>query len=243
MLKATREYGEFETDTLVVSAKSKIDEINKKIQSIEVGGNKNMPLAPERTNEFWDWSKSYEKWSDWNKLEDLQDRKHEEESKLTSLYEKQEAFAHNHDHTIERQFFTLPETEKFQACRRHFRLGEYLLQEGMYHKALEQFQIMIAYYEYCFPDETNECEKHFQPILDVIREESYIYSAVAYIMSHEYRKAIESVNFILRDKSHGKVHWDTKQILAEYVDTSPIDRNDRALLQRAVAYRLLDEYE
>lgn len=240
MLSTTREIGAQETSNLVSEAQNRINSINNQIQRLEVGStaDQHIIIKNNNNNEFWDWTESYDKWSSWNKLEVLQEQKQTEEIKLQSLYEKQEAFAHNHDHTIEKQFFTQPEIEKYRACERHFTLGQYLFEEGLYLKAVENFEVAIAYYEYCFPEESNPEEQGLQDKLDTIREESFLYLVTCFVVVQEYRKAIDSANHILivpytaspSDTTHSS-------------DNAHNLRLDRARLQRAIAYRYLDEYE
>ena len=43
---------------------------------------------------------------------------------------------HQHDHSIERKFYLLPEEEKFHYCERHRTVGNYLFSEAQYESAV-----------------------------------------------------------------------------------------------------------
>lgn len=165
----------------------------------------------------WDWTESYQQWSKWEDMDELEAKKKFEENRLQSLIDKQNVMQHYHDHSKEKEFFDLPEEVKIKKCDDYRVLGNFLFDQGLFAKAAERYQIAIAYYEYCFPEDPK-----VQQELDSTRYACLCNIALCYIRIGHYRKAIESANNVLRECK---------------------DNHAKALYRRAQAYRHLDEYE
>ncbi len=164
-----------------------------------------------------DWTKSYEAWDEWAKEEELRELQLKEESRRDALLGQQQMLGHVHDHSKERDFFRLPESEKFRTCEEYRSLGNYLFKEGNYALSLEKYQIAVAYYEYCFPEQETE-----QKELDELRHACLCNMSLCYIRLGEYRKAIEKTTQVLNETNN---------------------QSAKAFFRRGQAHRLLDEYE
>jgi tetratricopeptide (TPR) repeat protein len=164
----------------------------------------------------FDWTQAYTNWSKFEDTEDLQQSKAREEAKLDSILNKGDNLGHYHDHSKERGFFDRPESEKFSACEDNRLMGNYLFKEGVFAKAAEHYQIAIAYYEYCFPDNPSE-----QANLDELRRACLCNISLCYVRLGYYRQAVESATIVLKETA---------------------GRHVKALFRRAQAFRALDEY-
>lgn len=211
---AVQSVSNVKTEQQLSAVSQRLDEIAGKLSKASL---KEKALAAPKHGPGWDWTKSYESWKDYEDIEDLKMRKVQEESILEGIHNKNDALGHYHDHSKERGFFELPEKEKFAACEDSRIMGNYLFQEGIFPKAAEQYQIAIAYYEYCFPDETTE-----QALLDELRRACLCNISICYRHMGHLRQAVEMATTVLKetDGTHCK-----------------------ALFRRAQAYRDLDEYE
>jgi hypothetical protein len=197
------------------------EEIGQKLDDIKVKIEEQKKLRkpakkPKKKSE-WDWTQSYSDWSNWEDLEDLENKRRQEENRLESLSAKRDVMQHQHDHSIEKEFFDLPESVKMKKCDDHRYVGNYLFAQGSFARAAERYEIAVAFYEYCFPDTDTEQEN-----LDNLRYVCLCNVSLCYIRLGWYRKAIESANQVLQD---------AKQVYP------------KALFRRAQAYRYLDEYE
>mmetsp|Transcript_30549 Transcript_30549/g.43819 ORF Transcript_30549/g.43819 Transcript_30549/m.43819 type:complete len:138 (-) Transcript_30549:781-1194(-) len=85
-----------------------------------------------------DWAQNYRRWDKWDDVEELQNIKADEESKLQSLMRKnvESSLGHYHDHTEERAFYELSENDKFLRCEQYRKIGNYLFSEGQYETAV-----------------------------------------------------------------------------------------------------------
>jgi tetratricopeptide (TPR) repeat protein len=166
-----------------------------------------------------DWTSAYEKWERWNTVEALSDVARSEEDRVSSLERRAKSastFSHMHDHSEERKIFEMPEEDKMQFCEAHRAKGNYLVHEGLLPKAVEQYQIALSYYSYCFPEgeeKTNE--------LNALRVVCLCNLSLCYFRMGYLRNAIESASTALQENN----------------------RCAKALYYRAKAYRELDEYE
>jgi tetratricopeptide (TPR) repeat protein len=196
----------------------RLHDIHKKIEQQRANNSTNdgIDKVSSTKKNAWDWTDSYKQWSAWEDMEELQAKKKFEENRLESLIEKQNVMQHYHDHSKEKEFFDLPEEIKMQKCEDYRTLGNYLFEQGSFAKAAERYQVAIAYYEYCFPD-----DKEMQKSLDATRLACLCNIAFCYIRLGHYRKAIESANHVLHESPN----------------------HPKALFRRAQAYRHLDEYE
>lgn len=124
---------------------------------------------------------------------------------------------HAHDHSKEKEFFMLPEEVKIRMCEENRQVGNYLFQQGTYTRAAERYQIAIAYYEYCFPE-----DEKVQEELDELRHACLCNVSLCYIRIGWYREAVEAASQVIKE-SHQK--------------------HAKAFYRRGQAYRYLDEYE
>lgn len=197
----------------LAAVESRLKVITTKLASVNVSRKVEVPNKAEG----WDWAKSYANWTNWEDIDELQQQKQKEETKLDGIVNKRDALGHYHDHSKERAFFELPEADKFKSCEENRKMGNYLFQEGVYPKAAEHYQIAIAYYEYCFPTDTAE-----QARLDELRRACLCNISLCYQKMGYLRQAIESANTVLKETN---------------------DTHSKALFRRAQAYQHLHEYE
>ena len=73
------------------------------------------------------------------------EQKQNENTKLRNFIEENNFMGHCNDHSEERRFFELPESEKLKYCEDHRVLGNYLFSEGMLPKAAEQYQLVCLF--------------------------------------------------------------------------------------------------
>jgi hypothetical protein len=199
----------------LVEVEKNLEKLNSKIEEL-----KSSQLKPQKVieNQEWDWSRNYKQWESWVDKDDLLQKKQTEEEKKASLLEKQAAYSHQHDHSKEREFFLLPEEQKFQHCERNRNLGNYLFHEGVFDRAAEHYRIAIAYYEYCFPEDSLSQSK-----LDQLRCISLCNLSFCYLRLGSYRQAVESATQAIQEATGDLV--------------------GKSYFRRGQAYRYLDEYE
>ena len=195
-----------------------LDAVGKRINEISTKLTKaSLQDTSNAKNAKWDWAASYSGWSEWEDIDELSSNKLKEEKKLDGILNKKESLGHYHDHSKERAFFELSEDDKLAACEENRKVGNYLYKEGVYPKAAEHFQIAIAYYEYCFPD-----EKDKQELLDDLRRACLCNISLCYQNMGYLRQAVEAASTVLKETN---------------------GTHCKALFRRAQARRLLDEYE
>jgi tetratricopeptide (TPR) repeat protein len=203
------------TEHQIAEASKRLSEVNEKLSKASVqrsavaGG-----ALKDRKNR--DWTKNYAGWNNWEDVDELEGAKKREEATLESVMSRQENLGHYHDHSSERSFFEKPEEEKFQSCEDNRMLGNFLFREGMFPKAAEHYQIALAYYEYCFLEEEQQCE------LDELRRACLCNTSLCYQKMGSLRLAVEAATTVLKETE---------------------GRHGKALFRRAVAYRCLDEYK
>lgn len=197
------------TEHQLAAVQGRITEINSKLSKVT---NTAPVHAPKH-----DWAASYQNWAAYEDTEELEQNIAKEEAKMKAIIDKTDNLGHYHDHSKERQFFEKSENEKFIACEDNRLMGNYLFGEGMYTKAAEHYQIAIAYYEYCFPEDQSTQSK-----LDDLRRACLCNISLCYLRLGYLRQAVESASIVLKET--GGVH-------------------SKALFRRAQAYRELDEYE
>jgi hypothetical protein len=205
-LDSVREQSPNKADTF----RTKIDKINERIQT------SSDRQATSKSSDPKDWTRSYEFWSRYDDVEDLQDKKSVAETQLGTLLDQAPGLMdHYHDHSDERKIFELPEPEKLTICAHHREMGNFLFDEGLFPKAAEQYQIALSYYEYCFPENPKDTAA-----LDDMRHACLCNISMCYYRLGHLRKAIESASHVLAEDS----------------------RSVKALCRRAQAYLALDEY-
>lgn len=180
-----------------------------------------MAADEEGSKTVWDWSRAYKRWEafDLGLEESEKEQPKDFEEMLKAEAEKSagpDGMGHYHDHSEERKFFEKPEDEKMRYCEKHRVYGNVLYDEGMLPKAVEQYQLALSYYEYCFP-ETEEAQNN----LDETRYACLCNASLCHYRLGEMRKAIDCASKVLIKNPR-------------YV---------KALFRRAKAYRELDEYE
>lgn len=192
------------------SINEKIREQEKREKSKKASSTKDVPSL--------DWTNSYKKWEGWADMEDLLVSKEATEAHMESLYDKKDALGHLHDHSKEREFFSLPEPEKVRKCEQYRDLGNYLFHEGMFDRAAIQYKTAIGYYEYIFPDDDET-----QNYIDILRCQCLCNIALCFLRMEEYRKAIEACSTV--------------------IESNEDSTRTKALFRRGLAYRGLDDYE
>lgn len=197
------------TEQQLASVEQRIADITQKLSKANVTSTK-----PKST--ISDWAAAYQAWNNFEDTEELQQSKQTEEARLNSLLSRADNLGHYHDHAKEREFFELSDADKFKACEDNRFMGNFLFREGLYAKAAEHYQIAIAYYEYCFPEENSEQAK-----LDDLRRACLCNISLCYLRLGHCRQAVESATIVLKE-TDGK--------------------HSKALFRRAQAYRVLDEY-
>jgi hypothetical protein len=201
------------TNHQLVAAEKRLNEITGKLSKASVS----QPNDTAKHRKNWDWAKSYESWSQWDDVEQLNLSKAAEEARVAGILNKQDSLGHYHDHGKEREFYELPETDKMKHCEDNRVMGNYLFMEGAYNRAAEHYKIALAYYEYCFPEDSS-----IQAELDELRNACLCNVALCYQLLGHLRESVVAASTVLKEMEgcHGK-----------------------ALFRRAQAYRLLDEYE
>lgn len=197
----------------LAAAEERLAEITSKLSKV----NKLPPSPKASSPQEYDWTKSYTSWSTYEDVDELTHAKEKEEAKLDGIINKSDMLGHYHDHSKERVFFELSEEEKFKSCEDSRIMGNYLYSEGVYPKAAENYQIAIAYYEYCFPEDNTT-----QNMLDDLRRACLCNISLCYLHMGYLRQSVESATVVLKE-TDGK--------------------HSKALFRRAQAYRALDEYE
>jgi tetratricopeptide (TPR) repeat protein len=193
---------------------AQLDDLNRKI-SIFQSRNEQLDLEKSNMPES-DWTKSYKYWSQWEDIEELMKSKVIMEEKMNDSYSNHAYNGHLYDRNEERLFFSKSENEKLNICQYHYKIGQYLIQEGNIISAIEQFTTVISYYEYCFPDDIGE-----QHQLDELQISSFLYLSQCFLNVNNHRKAINYADRVIAKDS----------------------RNSLAYYYRAKCYRLIDEYE
>lgn len=203
---------EMETNQQVMDANFKLQDIKQRISSLQKA-----QKMKKSNDDPTDWTKTYSKWSDWEKIDSLKDQKTKEEQRIQSLLSKQDFMSHQHDHSKEREFFLLSEEDKYEQCEEYRLLGDYLVLEGSYARAAENYKISTAYYEYCFPDSDEK-----QHELDALRQICLCGYSLCCIYLGSYREAIDAATQVIQESK---------------------SKNSIAYMRRGVAFRHLDEYE
>jgi tetratricopeptide (TPR) repeat protein len=191
----------------------KLTAINEKIRNQQFRNNNTQPFTTSS-----DWTTSYKKWNGWSDVEELIQEKNAAEAHIETLHEQKDALGHVHDHSKEREFFLLKEEEKIDKCLQFLELGNYLLEEGMFDRAAIQFRVVLGYYEYIFPEDSA-----LQRRVDEIRFECLCNISKCYIQLKEYRMAIETCS----------------EVVGSEIEPLRL----KALLNRGIAYRMMDEFE
>lgn len=173
-----------------------------------------------------DWTGTYKYWDGWDDVEELQGEISTEKEKLESMMEKiSNPMGHCHSHTEERQMFELPEKEKMGFCERHRSMGNFLYAEGVLPKAAEQYRTALSYYDYCFPEETEE-----QIRLEEVRHAAQTNISLCYRQMGYGKEAIEMASQAIRDSKDRRNHFSSKAI-------------GKAYFRRAQAYLQQHEYD
>jgi len=196
----------------VVQAKSHLEELSARLRHVEDEEEAEAETAPV----VWDWASAYQKFSQWEDVEELREQKKTEEERLKEIMERaSDNMGHFHDHSEERKLFKLPEAEKMAFCEHHRLLGNALYREGHLHKAAEKYQLALSYYQYCFPE-----AEALQAQLDAVRLACLCNASLCMRRLGELRSAVDAANEALA-----------------------LDRAcARALLRRAQALTDLDDY-
>lgn len=242
MLSGVQNAANFKANQQLEAAEKRLSDISFKLQQanariLEADSN----LSSSGRKEF-DWTQSYNVWSKYEDIDDLAVKKREEEDKITSLISNQQVMGHVHDHSIERQFFESSEEFKLKTCEDNRLIGNYLFSEGLFHKAAEHYQLAIAYYEYCFPEDAD-----LQRRLNALRHICLCNISLCYIRMNALRSAAESASIVLNEVDPEKLK---EEEFAEDVDTADVQVDTaplsaiyvKALFRRAQAFRYLDEY-
>lgn len=204
----------------IKSACNGVDKITAKLSKAERqlweeptrAGNNAAPIV-------WDWSSSYQKFADWEDVEDLREQKLMQEARVTTVMERNTNMGHYHDHSEERKLFEMPEQDKMLFCERRRLLGNALYEEGYLSKAAENYKLALSYYEYCFPESDS-----LQAQLDSVRQACLCNISLCYRRMGHFRLAIEAAAQAITQSHPGS------------------SMRAKALFRRAQAYRELDEY-
>jgi len=168
--------------------------------------------VPENTNEF-DWTKTYQKWDNWEDPEELQAKRRAEVERLEKELQRAPCF---HDKSAERKVVEMSIAEKISWCEQFKLEGNDLFLEGQYYRALQKFTKALVYYEYCFPDSVEEETK-----LEQIRLTNLLNCAACELKLKMWTETIQHCYQALK------------------IDPE----NVKALYRRAKAYRMKDEYD
>lgn len=204
----------------IQQAEKNIRDINQKIKILSQGNNE-IQLNSVKENRS-EWTRVYEYCEHFEDVEDLKDKVGKEMSQRDDMIQQSHnAMGHNHDHSEERKFFSLPEVEKIRYCERYRVIGNALFSEGYFDKAAEQYRISISYYEYCFPPDNDQ-----QAALDHQRLTNLCNLSLCYLRLKLYREAIDTASLVIRDKNNlsKQYHW-------------------KAYFRRATAHTALDDFE
>jgi tetratricopeptide (TPR) repeat protein len=198
----------------VVQAKSHLEELSARLRHVEDEEEAEVGTGPAPV--VWDWASAYQKFSQWEDVEELREQKKTEEERLKEIMDRaSDNMGHYHDHSEERKLFKLPEAEKMAFCEHHRLLGNALYREGHLHKAAEKYQLALSYYQYCFPE-----EEALQAQLDAVRLACLCNASLCMRRLGELRAAVDAAN--------------------EALALAPACT--RALLRRAQALTDLDDY-
>jgi len=93
----------------------------------------------------------------------------------------------NHDHSAERQVYEMGTNEKISCCIGFKNHGNRFFREGQISRALEKFQMILAYFEYCFPEEPEQ-----EKILEQLRIMASMNSSLCYLLLNKYRESLNT---------------------------------------------------
>lgn len=212
----------FEIPDLDVSSSSKstiqLEVAGRKLKEITEKITKVTEREDSVPQDRGDWTNIYRKWGDWEDIEELTAKKALEEGKIETISTRTtDCLGHTHDHSKERLFYESSEETKFKECEKHRAMGNYLFKEGLIEKAVDNYEIAIAYYEYCFPADDAQ-----QKSLDSLRHACLCNASLCYTRLGHLRKAVESATEVIKECKTGHA---------------------KAFYRRAQAYRHLDEYK
>lgn len=217
-------------------------EISKKIESVQSNiqqssqhthtskhTSKHKSENNNQQNQQNDWTRIYDYCDKWEDLDELKELSLQEKEKMKMLESGSNLLGHCNDHGIERELFEKSEKEKMQLCERHHMLGNYLFNEGLLPKAAENYHIALSYYEYCFPEASDDQNK-----LDMIKVICLCNLALCEITLGSPRQALASIN--------QAIHLIEADAAAQATNYS-VECKAKAYYRRYTAHKSLHDYE
>mmetsp|Transcript_13218 Transcript_13218/g.46243 ORF Transcript_13218/g.46243 Transcript_13218/m.46243 type:complete len:470 (-) Transcript_13218:129-1538(-) len=197
-----------------------------------------------------DWTATYRAWADWQDPDELAAKEAEERARLERA-SKRAPTSCSHDHAAERAIYEMPMEEKMVACRSFKARGNMFFREGQFGLASEQYNRVLIYYEYAFPESDKQ-----QKELDGIRIDSLTNLAACCIRLGRLDEALDNCNIALyADPGNAKALYrraqarrmrhdfadaraDVEAALAAAPDDTAVQREARMLANAVRAYKL-----
>jgi tetratricopeptide (TPR) repeat protein len=197
-------------------ASKRLDEITSKIVKV------NNKLEKSKFESSNDWTNIYKFCEDYEDIEDLNMKLKKEEDNLNSMKQYDDnIMGHAHDHSEERKIFEKPEEEKIKLVEHHYNTGNLLYMEGNWSSAIQDYQLAIAYYEYCFPKDST-----IQIKIDNIKLDSICQLASCYSNMGYHKMAVDAFNNSLTTNKACAIGYFRRGISYRYLDEFEKSRSD-----------------
>ena len=197
-------------------ASKRLDELTAKIVNV----NKN--LEKSKTNLSNNWTNIYKFCDDYEDIEDLNANLKKEEENLNSMKQyDNDVMGHAHDHSEERKIFEKPEEEKVKLVEHYHNAANLLYSEGNWVSAIQDYQLAIAYYEYCFPKDSA-----IQIKIDKIKLDSLCQLSSCYSNIGHHKLAVDTLNNCLTIDKTCAVGYFRRGMAYRYLDEFEKSRND-----------------
>ena len=161
---------------------------------------------------------SYAKWDIWDAEKCAENQREEIESRKQRMKNANKERAMQmgcHDKSRERAIFELSTKKKLAACRRFKREGAAYFEEGQFFRSAAAYRRVLIYLNYTFPDDLKEKQEY-----EKLQESSELNISACKLKTGEYQEAIQLCDRVLQSNP----------------------KSVKALLRRARAFRLSDEY-
>ena len=171
----------------------------------------------------YDWISTYEKWDSWEVSQNLKiqlERDRAKEQRWNDKIERRSSYPSttcslSHDRTEEKKVASMSTQDRLDAMKSFKEEGNDFFNEGQYTRALQLYENVLNYYEYCFCN-TSRQEKE----ANQLRLCALLNAAICFLKQNQYEKAIE--------------------YCTQAIQIQPM--NVKARFRRAQAYRHLDHF-
>ena len=131
-----------------------------------------------------DWVAAYDRWHDFEDLEELEQREKTARDKAAAAASSAPQSC-SHDHSQEQAVYDMSTGDKIVACRRFKGIGNLYFREGQWARAIGQYDLALAYFDYAFPDTDEEAAA-----LDDVRFDCLLNSASAFLRIKDRKEAL-----------------------------------------------------